>query len=136
MTDPKEVAAITDAERHNFIAYVAMIKSRPSLAPVGREMMAKAISYEARLRELEAENERLKVAQARWREDAAARLELYLSMRKSKILGTASQIDVSLIMPTLAMLDADKTGEYDWSDIDALNVDDLVMRARAALKEE
>lgn len=90
----------------------------------------------AALSAAEAEVERLKGALARWREDTAARLEFYLSIRKGGLLGTSSQIDVSLIMPTLAMLEADRTGKYDWSDIDALNVDDVEARARAALKEE
>ncbi|MCL4715488.1 MAG: hypothetical protein KJZ75_11305 [Hyphomonadaceae bacterium] len=47
-----------------------------------------------------------------WRMDAAARLGVYVALRNSGLIGDATQVDVSLIMPTLAMLDQCMSGEY------------------------
>lgn len=57
-------------------------------------------------------DENHEVALSAWRQDAAARLLTYVGLRESGLIGTPTQVDVTLIMPTLAMLDQDAAGEY------------------------
>lgn len=47
-----------------------------------------------------------------WRMDAAARLGVYVALRDRGLIGEMTQVDVSLIMPTLAMLDQCMAGQY------------------------
>lgn len=61
--------------------------------------------------EHQTENKALKARVLAWREDAAARLQTYIGLMRSKLLGKVSQVRVSLIMPTVAMLELDQKGE-------------------------
>ncbi len=63
----------------------------------------------AHISALQAEKEKLREA---WRMDAAARLESYVALRNSGLIGEPTQVDVTLIMPTIAMLETDNSGEY------------------------
>ena len=98
------------------------------MEPVNREVLSALAASEAQVKAL-------REARERWRQDAAARLSLYISLIDKNLIGDASQVRVSLIMPTLAMLEADDRAAYDWSDADALNVDETISRARKALGE-
>lgn len=46
-----------------------------------------------------------------WQQDAAARLEQYCGLVNSGLIGAPEQVCVSLISPTLAMLEIDITGQ-------------------------
>ena len=47
-----------------------------------------------------------------WRQDAAARLETYIGLMNSNLIGSPTQVRVTLIMPTYAMLHGDTIGEF------------------------
>lgn len=77
----------------------------------------------------------LREARQRWREDAGARLLNYVALLNTGLLGSREQITVALMFPTLAMLDADASSKYDWTDADAVDVDAAIAAARRAYKE-
>lgn len=62
------------------------------------EMLARVETLEKRVEE--------------WRQDAAARLQTWMALAKSGLIGEPTQVRVSLIMPTYAMLNGDETGEF------------------------
>ncbi len=55
---------------------------------------------------------RLRRSRLAWRQDAAARLEVYVGLLNSGLIGEPGQVRVSLIMPTLAMLGNDDDDEH------------------------
>lgn len=73
---------------------------------------AAAIADKETTAPLPGDGERMRAALEAWRHDAAARLETYVALRESGLIGSPAQVDVTLIMPTLAMLDEDAAGDY------------------------
>ncbi len=69
-----------------------------------------AINY---IEELKQKENKLFARVAAWRQDAAARLNVYTTLLKSNLIGSVSQVRVSLIMPTLAAIDADNNASLD-----------------------
>lgn len=84
----------------------------------------------------------LEKARFHWRQDALARLEVYLIALRSRrsVYGSKAHIRANLIAPTIAMLGDDTSGEYEVYDeqgevIPACRMDEpaIMQRAKAAI---